>query len=167
MQSSHPKSWESLDIHPELRKRTAEEWKIIAGALFREEQFTNRVAFDLVYMYAKAVGYESEKQVTGRLGRVGLWNYRDSVPIVNDERVVLQSGGLVEWRLGSPDWEHAKLVVTKSMDHRGMMHASVYPNTPYDYNVGHTERDIQTEVYFAEMVQGYFELVASDSTDLK
>lgn len=135
--------------------------------VFPEERFTNRIAFDLICLYARAVGYESEKQITGRLGRVGLWSYHESTPIVSDEKVVLQSGGLVEWRLGSPDWEHTKLVIRQSMDGKNMMHASVYPNVPYDYDVGLSDRDIRAKVYFAEMVQGYFTLLASESRELK
>lgn len=165
--SNCPRSWESVDSPPELRMPTDEEKLVLRGATFPVEMLTEQFAANMVVLYAKAVGFETEAQVNRCLSTVGvqsLVTYESSGhdgPL--DDRFFDGSPSHIAWRIGSPDWPHTKLEFHTQDDN--VYRASIYANTPWDYNRGLSERDIRIGMYFAEMARGFVSLYAQSEKD--
>jgi hypothetical protein len=148
-----PQSWTSLEQHPPLRPLTQGEFEAIRDVRFLKSRFTPRLTNDLITLYAKAVGYENEKQVEQCQKTVGFWDYRQKQPQISDEPIDFDAiNG--EWRIGSPDWSHTKLIVSEHERSRALLRVNIDPNTPYDWN-GYTERDIKIMTYFAQTADQY------------
>ena len=157
--SDIPKSWNSLESLPALRRPTDEEWRSARLATFKPDALTPFLLNNLAAIYAKAVGEESKAAVNSAIRRAGCWDYDTHKPLLNTDCVIdLEFGNRYERRLGGRDWHSTKFVISEDDRNPSLLCAHIDPNTPLDDTVGYAERDIRSIVYFGEMAAGFLDL---------